>query len=160
MAHQRRHHLAGGLAESGDAGRRQRLGLGIDEQAGRLEGGVLQQGGGRHHGQRGAHHQHQVGIGDDLAGLPEVGHLLAEPHYIGAQLATLVTDVTQLDAAAGQRIVHAAVHRGACLEDLAVQMEHMAGTGTLMQVVDILGDDADPKALLLQRRQGLVRGVG
>lgn len=111
---------------------------------------------------RGADHQQQVTVGDEGMDRVEIPYLLSEEDDVRFE---------------GKTTVCAKRHRGGLImfrenRDLvvavqavqmlmiAVDLKDPAAAGLLMEIVDILGDDALKAAELFEFRQGAVGGIG
>ena len=90
-----------------------------------------------------------------------IGHL-AEPHDVRPQPSPgaagealgVLGDVVEPDAAGAAILAK-------CAAELAMHMDQLSLAGTLMQIIDVLGDDEDLASKRLREPgQGFMRGVG
>ena len=108
----------------------------------------------------GAYHQHDIRRGSNAAGLVEIRHSFAEENDVRPEERTVRMAVAVVLLPSLQRHRGYLVDRRTQFGDLAVQVNDAGGSGTLMQVVDVLRDDTRLRHRLLQPRDSHVRCIG
>ena len=108
--------------------------------------------------QRGAHHDDPVGLRHPFGRLFDQRHALAEPDDERAQAVAVAVQISEF-LVGGPVDDIVLIDRAAQLVQLAMQVQHGAAAGPLVQVIDVLGDDLHVVAIL-QPGQGEVGGIG
>ena len=100
-----------------------------------------------------------VGLTDEVYGGLDVGDRLAEPHDVGAEERAVggFGAVSELPAVEG--VYEVGIAAAAHFFEFTVEMEDMGASGALVEVVDVLGDDADV-VVALEVGESVVAGVG
>ncbi len=134
---------------------------GVDVVDGRILAGVVEKPGGGIHVERRADHHQYVGLFHDVNRRFDVGHRLLEEYDVGALVgAVFVERLRGGRKVVGRERVHAfLVFHRTHFHQLAVQVKHVAASGALVQVVDVLGDDAHVE-IFFKVFQSDVSGIG
>ena len=116
-------------------------------------GSTTKMGGGRRHilNQRSGrvYHQGAAYHGEHICGLDDLGsqrhcwHVFSEPHDVRPELRTEFAPVPEVQLSAFYVVDQAGISSGARLLQLAVEMKHLGAACAFVQVVYVLGDDAD-----------------
>ena len=116
-------------------------GTGVDEVDRDSVADVADQAGGGVDGQRCADDQQYVALRDHFGGFFYHGHRLAEPDDVRTQLLSPAVLVSEVYVVVADIVYWLKEVLAAGLGNLPVQVDDVGGAGSLVQIVDVLGDD-------------------
>lgn len=130
----------------------------IDDIFGHFVRHIIYEAGGGIDREGGANEHKQIGAVHDGNGLLDHGYGFFEPHYMGA-VAAAIGRAHIIGNIGGDGVELVFIALAAHFQDLAMEVEDVLRASTLVEVIDILGNDVDV-VMLLQGSQGKVGGIG